>query len=276
MSTRCLHVEIVTGLDLNNFLLAFSRFTNLRGHVETIYSDNGSTFCAAADVLPKLLDSPEFINSTRKRGINWVRIPPYAPSQGGSWESMVKLFKNALCQVVGRARRKPTLIELQTFTLDAVRIVNDRPLTTPSDQPNDLLPITPSCFLGQQLAPNSPLGSFHDKGDLRRDYLYNTTLAHQFWLSWAKSYLINLQGRGKWRAVRENLYPGQLVLVGDTEDIAKRGAYRIGRIHRVHPQIRKGREIVRRATVAVLAKTSAGGSGRIEYVLRDISKIAPV
>ena len=265
-----------TGLDLNNFLLAFSRFTNLRGHVETIYSDNGSTFCAAADVLPKLLDSPEFINSTRKRGINWVRIPPYAPSQGGSWESMVKLFKNALCQVVGRARRKPTLIELQTFTLDAVRIVNDRPLTTPSDQPNDLLPITPSCFLGQQLAPNSPLGSFHDKGDLRRDYLYNTTLAHQFWLSWAKSYLINLQGRGKWRAVRENLYPGQLVLVGDTEDIAKRGAYRIGRIHRVHPQIRKGREIVRRATVAVLAKTSAGGSGRIEYVLRDISKIAPV
>ena len=54
---------------------------------------------------------------------------------------------------------KAELIELQTFTLDAVRIVNDRPLTTPSDQPNDLLPITPSCFLGQQLAPNSPLGS---------------------------------------------------------------------------------------------------------------------
>ena len=61
---------------------------------------------------------------------------------------MVKLFKNALLQVMGRARRKSTLIELQTFASDAVRIVNDRPLTTPSDQPNDLKPITPSCFLG--------------------------------------------------------------------------------------------------------------------------------
>ena len=46
---------------------------------------------------------------------------------------MVKLFKNALLQVMRRARRKPTLIELQTFASDAVRIVNDRPLTTPSD-----------------------------------------------------------------------------------------------------------------------------------------------
>ena len=84
LSTRCLHVEIVTGLDLNEFLLAFSRFTNLRGSVDTLYSDNGITFCAAADVLPKLINSTEFNNAIRKRGINWVRIPPYAPFQGGS------------------------------------------------------------------------------------------------------------------------------------------------------------------------------------------------
>ena len=133
LSTRCLHEEIVTGLDLNNFFLAFSRFTNLRESVETIYSDNGSTFCAAADTLPSLLGSSEFTNSLCKKGTNWVRIPPYAPSQGGSWEIMMKLFKTALRQVVGHARRLTTLIELQTFTLDAVRIVNDRPLTTLSD-----------------------------------------------------------------------------------------------------------------------------------------------
>ena len=65
---------------------------------------------------------------------------------------MVKLFKTTLYKVMDNARRLPTLIELQTFTVETVRIVNDRPLTTPSDQPNDL-PITPSCFLGQKLAP---------------------------------------------------------------------------------------------------------------------------
>ena len=67
---------------------------------------------------------------------------------------------------------------------------------------------------------------------------------------------------------------GQLVLVGDAEDLSKREAYRLGRIHRLHSQLRDGEKIVRRATVAVLKKNAA--AGEIEYILRNISKIAPV
>ena len=171
LCTRCLHVELVTSLDLNSFLLAFSRFTNLRGAVDTFIQDNGSTFCAAADRLPNLLDSTEFQNSLRKNNINWIKIPSYAPSQGGSWEIMVKLFKSALNKTLENTRRTPNLIELQTLFVDAVRIVNDRPLTSVSDQPNDLSPITPSSFLGRHLSPNTPLRGLHDKGDLRRDFL---------------------------------------------------------------------------------------------------------
>ena len=273
LCTRCIHVEIVTSLDLNSFLLAFSRFTNLRGNVDTMYSDNGSTFRAAADRLPSLLQSNVFQNSLRKKGVNWVFIPPYSPSQGGSWEIMVKLFKKALYAVLAEVRRMPTLIELQTFTSDAVRIVNDRPLTSLSSEPNDLAALSPSSFLGQQLAPYTPLSSLHDEDDLRRDFRYNMTLADKFWLSWFKGYLPTLQGRGKWRTVKENIAPGQLVLVGDAPDISNRGTYRIGRIHKVHPQLRNGKEIVRRATVAVLKHS---GSGEIEYILRDLSKIAPL
>ena len=258
MRTRCIHVELVTSLDLNNFLLAFTRFTNLRGAVDTIYSDNASTFCAASDHLPKLLSSTEFHNAMRKSNIIWRKIPPYAPSQGGSWESMVKLFKTALHRVLQNTRRMPSLIELQTFFSDAVRIVNDRPLTTLSDQPNDLAPISPSSFLGQELAPNTPLGECHDTGDLCRDYLYNSNLAHRFWLGWMQSYLPSLQGRNKWRVLQKNLSVGQLVLVGDAEDVTYRGAYRLGRIHSLHPHIRRGKEIIRRATVAVLAKNGWG------------------
>ena len=36
LCTRCLHVEVVTSLDLSSFLLAFSRFTNLRRAVDTV------------------------------------------------------------------------------------------------------------------------------------------------------------------------------------------------------------------------------------------------
>ena len=70
--TRCLHVELVTSLDLDSFLLAFSRFTNLSGAVDTIFSDNASTFCAAPDKFPNRLGSTEFCNSLRKSTINWV------------------------------------------------------------------------------------------------------------------------------------------------------------------------------------------------------------
>ena len=159
----------------------------------------------------------------------------------------MKLFKNALGRIIGEARRKPSLIELQTFVSDAVRIVNDRPLTSVSSHLNDLLPISPSSFLGQQLAPYTPISAFHDRGDLRRDYLYNVTLANKFWDSWFKGNLPTLQGRGKWRAACQNLAEGQLVLVGNAEDTNKRGTYRLGGVHCVHSQQRRGKEIVRRA-----------------------------
>ena len=60
---------------------------------------------------------------------------------------MVKLFESPLNKTIGNTRHMPSLIKLKTFFIDAVRFVNDRPITTVSDQPNDLAPITPSSFL---------------------------------------------------------------------------------------------------------------------------------
>ena len=88
LCTRCVHVEIVTSMDLNSFILAFSRFTNLRGPVDTFFSDNGKTFCAAEKQLPLIIDSTEFHNSLRQRNINWVRIPAYA----SSWQAAGKAW----------------------------------------------------------------------------------------------------------------------------------------------------------------------------------------
>ena len=57
---------------------------HLRLAVDTNYSGNGSTFCAAVDRLPNLFSFTEFQNSLRKNNIHWIKIPPYAPGQGGS------------------------------------------------------------------------------------------------------------------------------------------------------------------------------------------------
>ena len=122
------------------------------------------------------------------------------------------------------------------------------------------------------------MGGFHEvlAGDLRKDFLYNANMAHRFWLGWMQRYLPLLQKRNKWRTVQHNQQSGQLVLVGDSEDPSYRGAYRLGRVEKFHPRIRKGKEIVRRATVAVLSKKLGKDDPDIEYVLRDLSKIAAV
>ena len=75
LCTLDIHVEPVTNLDLTRFLLAFSWFTNLGGTVDTVFSDNGSTFYAAAELLPSLLASTEFHNSFCRRGIIRLRSP---------------------------------------------------------------------------------------------------------------------------------------------------------------------------------------------------------
>ena len=68
-------------------------------------------------------------------------MPPYAPRQSASCESMVKLFKIASGWIMEQTRRQPSLIELHVFFFHAVRILNDRPFTTLSDQPKICVPL---------------------------------------------------------------------------------------------------------------------------------------
>ena len=76
---------------------------------------------------------------------------------------------------MGEARHKPSLIELQAFASDAIRIVNDHhPLTVLSNKLNDHMPLTLACFLSQHLAPITPVSGFHKTGDLRKDFFCNT------------------------------------------------------------------------------------------------------
>ena len=66
------------------------------------------------------------------------------------------------------------------------------------------------------------------------------------------------------------------MLVSDVEDLTRTGAYCLGCIHCLHPQKSKGKDIVRCATVAVIARNAlAADSFKVEYIAKDLSKIAP-
>ena len=79
LTTGAIHVELVTSMDLSSFILAFSRFVDLREPVASMYSDNGTTFREAANVLPQLLHSEELQSFFRIKRLSWEFIPPYSP-----------------------------------------------------------------------------------------------------------------------------------------------------------------------------------------------------
>ena len=74
---------------------------------------------------------------------------------------MVKVFKRTFLQTVNLNQCKPTLVELQTYVSNSTRLVNNRPLTSQSDDPYDFNAISPSSLLTPSLDPVLPIGQAH-------------------------------------------------------------------------------------------------------------------
>ena len=276
MSSRAVHVELVTSLDLTNFILAFSRFVDIRGPVSSFYSDNGSTFKATAHILPELLQSKGLQSFCQQQSISWEFIPPYSPAQGEAWESLVKVFKRTLLEIAKFLQRTPNLVELQTYIANTTRLVNNRPLTPLSDNPKDNNAISPSPLLTLAFHPHTPIGTQHNNDHLRRDSRFNAVIAQRFWERWIKFYLPLLQRRKKWQKITDNIRVGQLVLVGGHGEFVKPGQYRLGRVTEVFPQFRQGKALVRRAVVAVTSTKDQANESELTLIERDISKLAPL
>ena len=75
VTTRGVHLEIVTDLTTDTFLLALRRFTSRKSLPQVIVSDNGSTYLLAAEELRELMSSRRLVESLGRLGIEWKFIP---------------------------------------------------------------------------------------------------------------------------------------------------------------------------------------------------------
>ena len=55
MTTRAVHLELVSDKSTDTFLLAFRRFASLRGHPSTCWSDCGTNFVGAQSYLDEVM-----------------------------------------------------------------------------------------------------------------------------------------------------------------------------------------------------------------------------
>ncbi|GBM70438.1 hypothetical protein AVEN_154431-2-1, partial [Araneus ventricosus] len=75
--TRAIHLEVVSSLSTEYFLLAFRRFISRRGICHTVNSDSAMTFISADIELKRLymnICEPEVQNYFGKKGIKWQYI----------------------------------------------------------------------------------------------------------------------------------------------------------------------------------------------------------
>lgn len=141
LSTKAIHLELVSSLSTEAFLAAFRR-----------YSDNGTNFVGANFELQKIcelmkLNTNEIIDKLENEGtsIKWHFIPAKSPHFDGIWEANIKVVKTHISKVIGQSIL--TFEEFSTLLTEIEAIVNSRPLSPLSDDPSDMTPLTPAHFL---------------------------------------------------------------------------------------------------------------------------------
>lgn len=231
---KCIHLEAVSDLSKDAFIMTLRRFISRRGKPAEIFCDNGRNFVATAKEVGKFIRQvgDPLCDTMNQEGIKFLFTPTYAPHFGGIWESGIKSAKYHIKRVMGNSHL--TFEEISTLFSQVEAILNSRPLYPLSSSPDDLLSLTPGHFLiGRPLtALPSPALENRNERDLRR-YARIERLHQHFWRRWQKEYVAELQQRTKWRVNHAKLTVGDLVLIH--EDNAPPLSWRLGRVVRLFP-----------------------------------------
>ncbi|XP_062529977.1 uncharacterized protein LOC134200667 isoform X2 [Bombyx mori] len=254
-ASRAVHLELVTDLSSDAYLLALKRFISRRGKPIEIYSDNGRNFVGAMNEFAKFLNccSDDIKAYAISQNINFRLIPCYASHFGGLWEAGIKSCKYHLRRVVGNAHL--TFEEMSTVLSQVEAILNSRPLNPMSSDPQDFLPLTPAHFLvGRPLTAPVPDDLQDVPASRLTRYQRVEQIRQHFWSRWAKEYVSEMQTRSKWYQHKGELKENMLVLIKD--DNLPPLKWSLGRIIKTYPgkdslsrvaDIRKEDGIVRRA-----------------------------
>lgn len=232
-ATKALHLEVASDLSTDIFMLCLRRFISRRGKPIELYCDNGTNFVGANNEITKFLKSnnKDISESALDEGIRFRFSPAYSPHFGGLWEAGIKSAKYHLTRILGD--KHLTFEELSTLFTQIEAILNSRPLTPLSSDPNDLDPLTPAHFLIGKPLTALPSESLLDANMNRLDrYQVLEKMRQHFWNRWRNEYLSELQQKNKWRTHKKGLVEGDLVAV--KEPSLPPMKWRMGRVQKLY------------------------------------------
>ncbi|XP_013148096.1 PREDICTED: uncharacterized protein LOC106110741, partial [Papilio polytes] len=233
---RCIHLEAVSELTKEAFLLTLTRFIARRGKPNVIYCDNGRNYVAAAREIKEFVNyHKDYIGDlAAQRGIQFKFSPAYAPHFNGLAEAGVKSAKFHIKRMLGQTHL--TFEELSSLFTQIEAILNSRPLCPLSPSPDDFQPLTPGHFLifrPLTSLPSATTPSYSEGSPTLRNRFQRIEQVRQhFWNRWSREYISELQQRSKWRIQARNLQLDDLVLV---KDEAPPLQWRLGRVSKLFP-----------------------------------------
>lgn len=232
---RAVHLELVQNLSTEETLLAIRRFTSRRGMPSCFYSDNAKCFKAVQSMV----------------SAKWKFIPERSPFWGGWWERLIRTIKSSMIKTLGNTSLNDS--ELRTIITELEFVMNSRPLTYVSEDPNSESPLTPLSFLIKR-GPDVELWA-SSSVQLCKRLRYQRVISNHLRQRWQREYLINLSS---WKSKTDNHVKspkvGQLVLVRET---TKRHKWPMGIITKLYPgndgiiravELKLNNRLTRRAT----------------------------
>ncbi|KAI4472723.1 hypothetical protein M0802_016545 [Mischocyttarus mexicanus] len=218
-STSAVHLEVVSDYSTEGFLKAFRRFASRRGIPKTLRSDCGTNFQGADAQLKELFSTATKESLRIQRllandGTKWIFNPPGAPHMGGKWEAAVKSIKYHLQRTISDTLF--TFEDFSTFLAQVEAVLNSRPLSSLSEDPDDLSALTPGHFIRGEALTTIPEPSLTDISDSRLSHFQRIQERfQQFWKRWSAECLQAHQTTSKWQTSQDTIKKGSLVLISD-------------------------------------------------------------
>ena len=148
---------------------------------------------------------------------------------GGLWEAAVKSMKSHLKKITSHLSF--TFEDFTTLLVRIEAVLNSRPLSPITENPNEVIPLTPGHLLrGAPIiaSPEAPAEPpLKDLCFIKR-WERLKALQHIFAKRWKNEYITELQRRYKWKKERDNLKPNDIVIIKD--DMLPPTEWRLGRV----------------------------------------------
>lgn len=242
--TRAIHLEVAVDLSADHFMMLLRRFSARRSLPTTIVTDNATYFNSARDDLQQILADPQVADYLRKKNIAWINIPGRSPAWGGLYERLIGVMKASLKKVLGRALVSDA--ELITLVTEIEAAINNRPLTyfEDADDPNAVLPLTPSHLLHGRTMQELPyirhvspddVPAAYNTGEAQDRVAYRGALMEQLWKRWEHEYLSALRERHTRSARLSSLVTPRVDDVVQVFEDAPRTTWRLARVTELLP-----------------------------------------